>query len=164
MNVYTCCFTGHRQIPPHAREELIAVLDRRIAALADVGFTEFRVGGALGFDTLAAQRVLAAREQRPTCQLHLILPCRNQPHHWHSNDEECYRDILSRADRVTYVQETYTKGCMHLRNRALVEGSDLCLAFCYESTGGSAYTCRYALQRGVRLINLVNEMESMQKQ
>ena len=154
-----CCFTGHRVIPFGKRRALAAILDRRIAALFDVGFTEFRAGGALGFDMLAAERVLAFREAHPTCRLHLYLPCRDHDKGWSANDRATLADIVAAADEVTLVREHYAPDCMHARNRAMVDGSDLCLAYLTANRGGTLYTCSYALKNGVHLINVADEME-----
>jgi uncharacterized phage-like protein YoqJ len=153
-----CCFTGHRVIPAAHREELCAILDRRLAALSDIGFTEFRTGGARGFDTLAAQRVLHLRKTHPQCKLCLILPCQNQDASWNERERADFASILQNADKVTYIQQHYTSDCMHARNRSLVEGSDLCLAYLTSNRGGTLYTCSYALKKGVRLINLADEI------
>ena len=153
-----CCFTGHRVIAAAHREALCEILDRRLAALASIGFTEFRTGGARGFDTLAAQRVLKLREAHPQCKLHLLLPCRDQDASWSAAERADFAHILGSADKVTYVQQAYTRECMHTRNRALVDGSDLCLAYLTSNRGGTLYTCSYALKKGVRLINLSDEL------
>ena len=154
-----CCFTGHRVIPLGKRTALAAILDRRIAALFEVGFTEFRAGGALGFDMLAAERVLAFRESHPTCRLHLYLPCRDHDKGWSAHDRAALAEILEKADQVSYVREHYSADCMHARNRALVDGSDLCLAYLTANRGGTLYTCSYALKNGVHLINVAEELE-----
>ena len=155
----TCCFTGHRVIPYGKRTELAAILDRRIAALFDVGFTEFRAGGARGFDALAAERVLAFRETHPSCHLHLYLPCRDHDKGWSANERASFEEICAKADSVRYVREHYSADCMHARNRALVEGSDLCLAYLTSNRGGTLSTCSYAHKQGVHLINLADEMK-----
>ncbi len=155
----TCCFTGHRVIAPEVRDQLTAILDRRLQALYDVGFVEFRAGGALGFDTLAAERVLLLRERHPDCRLVLMLPCRDQSKYWSEADKAEYAEILEKADKICYAREHYTPDCMHARNRALVDGSDLCLSYLIENKGGTLYTCSYALKHGVRLINLADEIE-----
>ncbi len=155
----TCCFTGHRVIPYGKRAELAAILDRRIAALFDVGFTEFRAGGARGFDALAAERVLAFRETHPTCHLHPYLPCRDHDKGWSAHDRATFEELRAAADSVTYVREHYSPDCMHARNRALVDGSDLCLAYLTANRGGTLYTASYALKCGVHFINLADEME-----
>ena len=155
----TCCFTGHRVIPQGQRRVLSEILDRRIAALFDVGFTEFRAGGALGFDTLAAERVLFFKKTHPECHLHLLLPCHDHDRGWSAHDRAVLRDILQKADSVRVLAEQYRPDCMHARNRALVDGSDLCLAYLTANRGGTLYTCSYALKKGVRLINLADEIE-----
>jgi uncharacterized phage-like protein YoqJ len=154
-----CCFTGHRVIPFGKRAALSAILDRRIAALFDVGFTEFRAGGALGFDTLAAERVLFFKQTHPECHLHLLLPCRDHDKSWSAHDRAVLQEIVQKADSVRILSEYYRPDCMHARNRALVEGSDLCLAYLTKNRGGTLYTCSYALKNGVRLINLADEIE-----
>ena len=159
MAFCTCCFTGHRVIAPHTKEALTAILDRRLVALADIGFTEFRTGGARGFDTLAAQRVLLLRQTHPACKLHLILPCKEQDRSWNASERAAFAEIMQEADSIRFLREQYTPDCMHARNRALVDGSDLCLAFLTANRGGTLYTCSYALKSGVRLINLADELE-----
>ena len=158
MELKVCCFTGHRVIPAATREELTAILDRRLAALADVGFTEFRTGGARGFDTLAAERVLHLRETHPQCRLHLILPCADQDKRWNAAERARYADIKARANEVHTLFTQYTPECMHARNRALVDGSDLCISYLLENRGGTLYTCTYALKKGVRVINVAEEL------
>ena len=45
---------------------------------------------------------------------------------------------------------------MARRNRALVDGSDYCVAYLTKNSGGTLYTCSYALKKGVELINLAD--------
>ena len=145
-------------IPFGKRSALAAILDRRIAALFEVGFTEFRAGGALGFDMLAAERVLLFKESHAECHLHLYLPCRDHDKGWSAHDRAELEELRARADNVILVREHYSPDCMHARNRALVDGSDLCLAYLTENRGGTLYTCSYALKQGVHLINIADEM------
>ena len=153
-----CCFTGHRTVAPEIARALCILLDRHLEELAGAGFTEFRAGGARGFDTLAALRVLALRERHPECRLSLILPCRDQAKLWKFGERALYEEIASKADSVRFLQEHYTPDCMYARNRALVDGSDLCLAYLTENRGGTLYTCSYALRRGVELCNLADAL------
>lgn len=149
-----CCFTGHRTIATDARAALIVRLDQTLEELAAKGFTEFRTGGARGFDTLAALRVLYLREKHPHVRLSLLLPCRDQAKSWPAGEQMLWQDIIDRADSVRFLFDSYTEGCMHARNRALVDGSDLCIAYLTENRGGTLYTCSYALKNGVELLNL----------
>ncbi|MBO5270630.1 MAG: DUF1273 family protein [Clostridia bacterium] len=150
----TCCFTGHRAIPSEHLDILIRALDETIRTLYEKGVTEFRAGGALGFDTIAALRVLWQKQQGLDVHLHLLLPCRSQADRWPPEARLDYNFILSRADTVYYVSEAYTPSCMHTRNRALVDGSAYCVSYLLQNKGGTAYTVSYALKNGLSLINL----------
>ena len=150
----TCCFTGHRVIPTRARPWLGEELEQTLRRLIGEGVRYFGAGGALGFDTLAAGTVLRLKGEYPDVRLILVLPCRDQTRGWKEADVRRYRDILSRADKVVYTAERYSPGCMHRRNRHLVENSSVCVAYCTRETGGSAYTAEYARQRGLRLVLL----------
>ena len=59
----TCCFTGHRNIPFSEREQILSVLTEKIEELISTGIAVFINGGALGFDTLAAQTVLELKAE-----------------------------------------------------------------------------------------------------
>ena len=149
-----CCFTGHRTIDPQAMQSLPDVLDRVLDSLIRRNITEFRTGGAIGFDTLAALKVLEKKERDPRIQLHLYLPCRDQTRGWNDVNRRAYNYILSRADRVICLHEQYVSGCMLERNRALVQGSHCCVGYCTSQKGGSAYTLQYAEKQGLRVINI----------
>ena len=60
---------------------------------------------------------------------------------------------------MNYITDGYTPACMYERNRALVDGSDLCIAYLTENRGGTLYTCTYALKHRVELLNLAEEIE-----
>lgn len=148
-----CCFTGHRIIPQPELRPLADRLRETIIKLADDGIRIFRAGGAMGFDTLAAMSVLDLRDEYGL-RLDLILPCYNQTRGWPERDVKYYRYILSHCDSVRYISDVYTRDCMLERNRQLVNGSEVCVAYCRRSSGGSAFTATYAMRQGVRLITL----------
>ena len=155
---WVCCFTGHRKIDGACMSALSDLLDGVLDRLIAAGVSTFRTGGAVGFDTLAALKVLERRERDPSISLELYLPCRDQTNGWGERSRTYYEYILSRADRVVYVRDQYTKGCMLERNRKLVEGSQFCIGYCTTDRGGSAYTLDYAKKKGVRVINLARMM------
>lgn len=151
---WICCFTGHRRINGPTLEALSSLLDGVLDRLIADGVTVFRTGGAVGFDTLAALKVLERRRTSPHIALHLCLPCRNQTDRWGERSRDYYDYILSEADCVEYLYDDYVKGCMLARNRRMVEGSQFCIGYCRTDRGGSAYTLDYAKKKGVRVINL----------
>ena len=123
----TCCFTGHRKIPLDQLESVTQRLrDAVIASIKD-GYLYFGAGGALGFDTLAAQTVLDLKKDYPQIKLILVLPCKTQTRGWKQEDIEEYNRIMKAADKVVYTSQDYYSGCMQKRNRHLVNNSSKCI-------------------------------------
>ena len=154
MKAITCCFTGHRQISPEIMPTLATELESVLLRLIGDGFRFFCAGGALGFDTLAAETVLQLRDQFPQIRLILAIPCREQARGWSAASINRYEHILHRANEVIYTSEHYTRGCMQRRNRFMVDHSAVCVAYCTRSTGGSAYTLQYARKSGLHILLL----------
>ena len=151
-------FTGHRHLTAQDVERLDALLPQVLEEYYQQGKRVFLSGGALGFDTLAAQAVLALRKKHPAVQLIMVLPCHSQASRWSPADRRIYQDILADADRVIYVSEDYFPGCMQKRNRFLVQHANVCLCFLLRCRGGTWTTVSYAydLRRIIR--NLAMEI------
>jgi uncharacterized phage-like protein YoqJ len=150
----TCCFTGHRRIPSDKIGEIKTKLKHTLTEMIESGYLYFGVGGALGFDTLAALAILELKKDYPRIRLILVLPCVNQTKGWKEKDVDVYEFIKSQCDKYVYVSKEYTSNCMLKRNRHLVDNSSLCICYLTENTGGTAYTVRYAKQKGLRIINI----------
>lgn len=135
---------------PVVKKRLEKVIEESIQA----GYLYFGAGGALGFDTLAAQTVLKLRNRYPKIKLILVLPCKTQASGWKTADVAEYDRIISSADKVVYTSETYFNGCMHRRNRHLVDHSSLCICYLTENKGGTYYTVNYARENGIRIVNI----------
>lgn len=149
------CFSGHRTVRREDAETLKSNLSRAIDIYIRRGFDTFICGGAVGFDTMAAEAILEKKRVRPSLKLVLALPCRDQTSKWTNlSDLVKYREILGGADDVVYTSVFYTSGCMHLRNRYMVDSSSACICYKYSEKGGTAYTVNYAAQSGLEVINL----------
>ena len=153
----TVCFTGHRKMPSERIDTLARRLKTIIIDLIENGYQYFGTGGALGFDTLAAQTVLELKTEYPYVKLILVLPCQSQTRGWSARDIEIYMDIKSKADKVVYTSQEYTRGCMHKRNRHLVDNSSVCICYLTERTGGTAYTVNYAKDNGLMTKNVAEK-------
>ncbi|MBR4692391.1 MAG: DUF1273 family protein [Oscillospiraceae bacterium] len=154
MDNLFCSFSGHRNIPPAAEDPLRRVLMRRIGALAEEGFTGFLCGGALGFDMLAAEAVITVRAAVPELTLTLVLPCPGHDRGWSPGARARFRAVREAADKTVTVSPLYTRYCMLQRNRYLVDHSSRLVCCLTRDTGGTAYTVRYALKRGIPVENL----------
>lgn len=150
----TCCFTGHRKIPIEHYNFIFNKLYNLLNQLIQEGYEYFGVGGALGFDTLVAQTVIALRDKYPQIKLILVLPCKDQANKWAEKDKLIYEQIKNQADKIVFISEEYTNDCMLKRNRHLVDYSSVCVCYLTKNTGGTAYTVRYALTKGLAIKNL----------
>ena len=154
MREKTVCFTGHRRLPLLKLHAIKKRLYDELNRLIEEGYCYFGAGGALGFDTLAAQTVLSLKQEHPNIKLILVLPCLSQADCWSEKDKAIYEDIKAQADKVVYTSQEYTRGCMFKRNRHLVDGSSVCVCYLTEETGGTAYTVEYAQKNNLRVINV----------
>ena len=154
MRERTVCFTGHRKLPVLQLHSIKKRLKNEIICLVEQGYRYFGTGGALGFDTLAAQAVLEAKKEHSQVRLILVLPCHSQADRWSDQDKAVYEEIKGEADKVVYISQEYTRDCMFRRNRPLVDGSSVCICYLTEQTGGTAYTVDYAQKCGLKIINI----------
>lgn len=154
MKNRTCCFTGHRKLPVREVPGIIEGLEKEIVTLINAGVIYFGAGGALGFDTLAAQAVLNLKKEYPNIKLILVFPCKDQTKGWAKKDIETYEQIKQSCDKYVYTSESYVRGCMQKRNRHLVDHSSHCICYLKENYGGSFYTVNYAKSKGLKIINI----------
>lgn len=154
MRDRTCCFSGHRKIPPEQYTQIAGRLRNEIERLIDSGYVFFGAGGALGFDTMVENTILDLKKEYTQIKLILVLPCKSQTQGWNDADVKTYEDIKSQADKVVYTSDEYSSGCMFKRNRHLVDNSSVCICYLTGCRGGTAYTVDYAKKAGLEIINL----------
>ena len=155
----TCAFTGHRNIKFEHRAGMPGLLFRAINYAYEQGCRQFITGGALGFDTEAARQVLKFRIEHPDVTLVLFLPCLDQDAAWSAGQRDSYDYILSSANEVRYVSESYDRSCMKRRNQAMAEECDLMIGYVGRDRSGASQTMRIAKELGKETYNLYNELE-----
>ena len=156
------CFTGHRIIGGAETNQLWNITSETIKNLIKKGMQIFISGGAIGFDTLAAQVVLRAREHNPNIKLIMALPCKNHEARWREADKKAYRHLLDNADEVVFVSEQpYFDGCMEKRNQFLAKYSGVCVAYMKRGRSGTSQTVRMARERRLSVINLGEKAEGV---
>ncbi len=149
------CFTGHRVLPKECREELAEMLRSAILIYIKRGYKCFITGGAVGFDMLASDCLAKLKKEGYSISHILALPCRDQTARWKKlEDLRAYKSMLGTADEVVYTGDFYEKGCMHTRNRYMVDSSSVCIAYVTNEKGGAAYTMKYAQKKGKEVVNL----------
>lgn len=151
----TVCFTGHRmQHITRPIDQLWDTTAEVVRTLYHRGYRCFLCGGATGFDALAASCVLQLRREHPDARLYLAIPCRDQARGWSGSDLGLYQQHLQEADQVFLLSPHYYAGCMLVRNRFMVDHAGFCVAYMEEPSGGTAFTIRYAVRKGLPVLNL----------
>ena len=159
-----CCFTGHRPEKLIISERDILVVENKIKkmlipviekSIAD-GYKTFITGMARGFDMWAADIVLEEKINNPDIHLICALPIDNFEARWVIEEQEHYRDILSRADFIKTVSGYYYTGCFQARNEFMVNHSARVIAAFNGARGGTENTINYAKRNGVEVINILD--------
>lgn len=156
----TCFFTGHRRLA----NDKIDIIKKKIAEnienlIVKYDVKNFIAGGALGFDTVAAETVIEVRKKYPHIKLFLYLPCYGQSRKWTDEQKYRYRIVLAHADEILYItKKEYTEDCMRLRNLRMIKDSFFCIAFCIMSGSGTGLTLRNAEAVNLNIINIVDEI------
>ena len=157
------CFTGHRDMTSDDIAAADHRLDRLLRDLIEKnGARRFFAGGAIGMDTLCALKVLALREEYPHIALDLLIPCIGYEKYMSDEEKKIYYETVGRADRVMHFGDHYYRGCPLVRDRALVDNADLCIAWLNPDLpdGGTAYTVKYARKKQVPVINIFRQENS----
>ncbi len=146
------CFSGHRPeklpgkgIADDPQTKYIKdLLNSKITNCISQGYTSFISGVARGIDLWAAQLVIKHRTANPQIKLICVKPVANQGYNFPEEDKQLYNDVITNADTVICTSETYRRSCYMIRNKYMVDNSDLLIAFVKEYKSGTGQTIKYA--------------------
>ena len=112
---------------------------------------------AQGTDIWAAEAVIDVRENMyPYIKLIAAIPCPDQAKRWSRQSVLRYEQILKKCDEKNIISPFYHGGCMHQRNRYMVDNSDVLIAV-YDNSegGGTAFTVNYAKSKDKAIVYLI---------
>lgn len=150
----TCCFTGHREIPEREEAEILARVKSRIDQLIMDSVLFYGVGGALGFDTMMAEYMIERRNHDKRIKIIEVLPFPEYRSWWTADQKRKAAVIDSQMDKIVYYYGKGSREAYLGRNRHLVDGSGYCVSYCTRPTGGTAYTVKYARNKGLTVWNM----------
>lgn len=90
----------------------------------------------------------------PGLRLVAVVPFQGQASRFSAADRERFHRVLAAADRSVTLSPSYHAGCYAVRNNYLIDHASLLVAWYDGSPGGTHYTVRRALARGLELVNL----------
>ena len=158
MKEQTCCFTGHRTIPVDQLPEIVARTEAKVRELIRGGYRCFITGGAVGYDTLAAELLFHLRDvEHMGIRVILAYPFDGYMDRWKEEQKATYERLLPLYDERICVAAAASRGAYLQRDRYMVDASSACIAYCTRQTGGTAYTIRYATKKGVPVCNIAED-------
>lgn len=149
----TCCFTGHRNIPPGEQTKILTRVRHRLIPLIQSGIIYYGVGGALGFDTLVAEMLVELKKENSRLRIIEVLPFEGCRDRWTPEQQLHAKNLDKKMDKIVYVSKEPSKSAYLARDRHLVDCSDYCISYCTKPTGGTAYTVKYALENQLTVYN-----------
>lgn len=152
LSVYTVCFFGHRQMDDFQSAEQ-AVESLIEALLKNNDYVEFLVGREGEFDQIVSSAVIRCKKRMDSanCSLIWVMPYLKADYVNNQESYDIYYDSVEVCDKSAHA---HPKSAIQLRNRAMVDRSDLCVFYVSKRMGGAYHTLRYAERVGANIINL----------
>ena len=118
------------------------------------------MGRSGDFDQYASSAVLRTRKAMGdhNSSLTLVLP---YPTAEYLNNQESFEDYYSYIEVSDAASAAHRKAAYQIRNREMVDRSDLVVCCIERESGGAWQTVKYAMEQGKTVINLADEDESV---
>lgn len=152
MQIFTVSFFGHRYLESYNEEEqrLYSLICKLINSYP---YVDFLVGRDGEFDLLVASCVRKAKKEIFDANSSLIWV---QPYQKadYIREPDCFENYYDEIEICDASAAAYPKAAIQIRNRAMVDRSDLCVFFVSHSSGGAWQTLCYAKKQNKRMMNL----------
>lgn len=155
LNIFTVSFFGHRSI------EQASEIDNRLEKLLhdlimQKEYVEFLIGRDGEFDLLASAAIKRAVREHGYGNTHFTLVLPYMKAEYRDNEKE-YLGYYDEVEVCAESAEAHPKSAILVRNRTLVDRSDLVVCCIQHKRGGAYKTIQYAEKQGKRIINLAYE-------
>ena len=155
MNIYTVIFFGHREI--ESPLEIEKRLDKLLYnIITQKEYVEFLIGREGEFDLLAASVIKHAVKSYGCGNTSLILVLPYMKAGYRNNKRE-YLEYYDEIEVCTESYEAHYKSAIQVRNRSMVDRSDLVICCIHRNSGGAYKTVQYAKKQNCRIVNLAEE-------
>lgn len=156
MNIYTVSFFGHRKIerPSEIEERLDRLLYEFITQKE---YVEFLIGREGEFDLLTVSAIKRAVRKYSCENTSLILVLPYMKAEYRDNKRE-YLEYYDDIEICAASSEVHYKSAIQVRNRGMVDRSDLIVCCIQQNSGGAYKTVQYAKNRNRNIINLAEKI------
>ena len=157
LQIYTVSFFGHRYIDnfrdiEDRLEELIIKLIR------EHEYVDFLVGRNGDFDQLVSSTIRRVKREfrDDNCTHILVLPYNTSEF---QNNEDSFSEYYDEIEICPESHAAHFKAAMQIRNRNMIDRSDLVICYVEHNSGGAYQTMQYALKQEKEIINLAGESQ-----
>ena len=155
LNIYTVSFFGHRSI--ERASEVENRFDKLLHELiAQKEYVEFLIGRDGEFDLLASAAIKRAVREYGYGNTHFTLVLPYMKAEYRDNEKE-YLDYYDEVEVCAESADAHPKSAIQIRNRNMVDRSDLVVCCIQHKSGGAYKTMQYAEKQGKHIINLAYE-------
>ena len=154
LNIYTVSFFGHRSI--ERASEVENRFDKLLHELiAQKEYVEFLIGRDGEFDLLASAAIKRAVREYGYGKTHFTLVLPYMKAEYRDNEKE-YLDYYDEVEVCAESADAHPKAAIQIRNRNMVDRSDLVVCCIQHKSGGAYKTMQYAEKQGKSIINLAD--------
>lgn len=154
LSIYTVSFFGHRSI--ERASEIENALDRLLHDLIrQKEYIDFLIGRDGEFDLLASAAIKRAVREFGYGNTHFTLVLPYMKAEYRDNEQE-YLDYYDEVEICAESSNAHPKSAIQIRNRNLVDRSDLVVCCIQHNSGGAFKTMQYAEKQGKHIINLAD--------
>ena len=155
LNIYTVSFFGHRSI--ERASEVENRFDKLLHELiAQKEYVEFLIGRDGEFDLLASAAIKRTAREYGYGNTHFTLVLPYMKAEYRDNEKE-YLDYYDEVEVCAESAGAYPKEAIQIRNRNMVDRSDLVVCCIQHKSGGAYKTMQYAEKQDKHIINLAYE-------
>lgn len=158
MNIYTVSFFGHRHLSDQfAIEEHLDPILRDL--INNKEYVEFLVGRDGDFDQLVSSAIIRAKEKYAYGNVShiLVLPYERADYR---DNKESFEQYYDEVEICTGSQDAYPKAAIGVRNRAIVDRSDMVICLVERRSGGAYDAVKYAKQQAKIVKNLSKRLDT----
>ena len=137
-------------------KEIKPLLEKAIDKAIASGYVTFITGMALGTDIWAAEIVLDRKKTNKVIHLICALPHPNFESRRSLAERKRFNKIIKSADLVKEINNHYFTGCYQVRNKWMVDRSNIVIAVFNGQAGGTKNTIDYANKMGVDVVNALD--------
>ena len=154
MDTYTVSFFGHRLVERASEIEVrLEILLHDLITQKE--YVEFLIGRDGEFDLLAVSSIRRAVKQYGYGNTSIILVLPYMKAEYRDNEQN-YLSYYDEAEICSESSDAHYKSAIQVRNRSMVDRSDLVVCWIQHKSGGAYSTMQYAKKQGKQVRNLAD--------